>query len=167
MSRRHPLMLALAALAWLSAGYLSQLQDQRGPHQQRVNVRFGEDVSIEARQTFERQHGLANGEERAPRTWTYELSDQSPGNIGALVQSPLVEDTAHIDRARLRVVLDQPEINPMVRALLEREWLPYGSWLLVAAGVVLAWSARRGVWAAVLFAARWTLAGVLAAPAGL
>ena len=156
-SFRHGLALAGALLAWLAAGYLWQLQAERGPHQQRVNVRFDEDVSVEARQGFERQHGLAAGEPRDRRTWIYRLTDQSPGNIGALLRSPLVEDTAHIDPTRLRVVLDQPGLDPMVRELLERQWLPYGSWGLTLIGFVCVWYARSRV-------AHWTRVGVAEAP---
>ena len=141
----NALAIAFALLAWLSAGYLWQLQDRLGPHQQRVNVRFVEDVSVDARHTFEQQHGLQAGEERERGTWIYRLTDQSPGNIDALLRSPLVEDTSHIDRARLRVALDQPGLHPQVRELLEREWLPYGSWLLALVGVGLVWAARSSV----------------------
>ena len=161
---RHILALAFAVLAWISASALWQMQDRRGPHQQRVNVRFGADVSDEARETFEREHGLLDGEARAERTWIYRLTDQSPANIGALLESPLVEDTAHLDRTRRRVVLDQPELPSLVRELLERQWLPYGAWLLAAAGVVLACLAWRSALALGLLAARWSYAGARATP---
>ena len=116
---RHALALAFAVLVWLSAGYLWYLQDRLGPGQQRVNVRFAEDVAVEDRHGFERRHGLVAGQAREGHTWIYRLSDQSPGNIAALLQSPLVEDTAHIDPTRLRVVLEQSDLSPQVRELLE------------------------------------------------
>ena len=166
-SLRHALALVLGVLAWLSANYLWQLQDRLGPHRQPVNVRFVNDVSVEARQTLERELGLIAGEERTPGTWTYLLTDQSPRTIGALVQSPLVEDTFHIDRNALRVVLDQPGLHPWVVELIRREWLPYVSWLLVVIGLVLAWSARSSAWAIVGRGTRRIRAAVLDGPDGV
>ena len=154
---RHALALAFAVLAWYSASYLWQLQDGLGPHRHHVNVRFVKDVPAPARREFEQQRGLVAGEDQGTRTWTYLLTDRSRGNIATLLKSPLVEDTAHIDRDRLRVELDLPGIHPWVRELLAREWLPYGSWLLVAVGFVLAWSARSGV-------ARWSRVAVREVP---
>jgi len=166
-SLRHALALVLGVLAWLSANYLRQLQDRQGPHRQSVNLRFVNDVSVEARQTLERQFGLMAGEERTPGTWTYLLTDQSPRTIGALVHSPLVEDTFHIDRNGLRVVLDLPGLHPWVVELIQREWLPYVSWLLVVIGVVLAWSARSSAWAIAGWGARRIRATVLEGPDGV
>jgi len=95
------------------------------------------DVSAEARQQFERQHGLVTGEDKGTRTWTYVLTDQSTGNIRALLQSPLVEDTYHIDPVKLRVQLDLPDVPPWLQELLHRRLLPYGAGLLALIGLAL------------------------------
>ena len=92
---------------------------------------------------FETQHDLVEGEDQGTRTWTYLLTDQSAGNIREVLQSPLVEDTFHINPTKLRVELDLPEVPPWERELLQREWLPYGALLLGLIGVALAWTARH------------------------
>ena len=159
-SVRHALALAFAVLAWLSAAYLWQLQNTLGPRHHHINVRFATDVSADARGVFEQQRGLVAGEDQGTRTWKYLLTDQSAGNIRALLQSPLVEDTAHIDRQNLRIELDLPNVRPWLVELLARQWLPYGSWFLIAIGAALAWSARRT-------AAGWARVAAREAPRGL
>jgi hypothetical protein len=159
-SVRHALALAFAVLAWLSAAYLWQLQNTLGPRHHHINVRFATDVSTDARGVFEQQRGLVAGEDQGTRTWKYLLTDQSAGNIRALLQSPLVEDTAHIDRQNLRIELDLPNVRPWLVELLARQWLPYGSWFLIAIGAALAWSARRT-------AAGWARVAAREAPRGL
>jgi hypothetical protein len=164
---RHALATTIGILAWVSAAYVWRLQDTMGPHTQPINVRFIEGLSVEARQQLERQLGLTNGFERDPRTWIYLPADRSGQTLAAIVQSPLIEDTAHIDRQEFRITLDLPHVQPWFRELVERERLPYVSWLLAAIGVLLMWSARSGVWAAVLVLARGFRSAAPLTPSGL
>ena len=64
-----------------------------------VTVRWAEHVSADGRVTLEIKYQLGNGEPRNDRTWRYELWDTSSQNVLALINDPLVEDTAGIDRA--------------------------------------------------------------------
>ena len=57
----------------------------------------------------------------------------------------MVEDTHHIDRVALRVELDQAQMNPWLRRLLETDQAPLICWVLVASSVLSLWSFRRAI----------------------
>ena len=73
------------------------------PAERRVNVRWAERVDDTARREREVRYGLTAGAHREGRTWSYILADREAGNVRALVEDRLVEDTAGIDRGAFRV----------------------------------------------------------------
>ena len=160
MSRRwFPLYASVAILlgvvAAVSAPRLVRLQSELGPRTQRIYVRFVPGLAPEARERLERDAGLYAREEREPRTWSYLLANQSPENIRALLNNAAVEDTAHVDRARLRLEIDRPELPGWFRELVQDERLPQISrWLtalafaLFACALVFLWLARQQILAA-------------------
>ncbi len=81
----------------------------------RVSVRWTSGLSATARATKEASYGLSFVRRRDPRTWDYELTDNSAEKLGALVGDPNVEDTAGFDRARRS--LDEPQLLRWQRTL--------------------------------------------------
>ena len=80
-----------------------------------VNVRWAAAVDDGTRQRLEQQYGLTKGEFREQRTWGYYLTNQSRANIEAMVGDPMVEDTFHINREKMRLALRverQPDVPP-------------------------------------------------------
>ena len=65
-----------------------------------INVRWAAGADDAARRQRELRYGLTAGVRQGAksRTWSYVLTDQQSGNVRALVQDPLIEDTAGIDR---------------------------------------------------------------------
>ena len=74
------------------------------PDERRVNVRWAEGATDTARQDREVHFGLTGGVRADGRTWSYVLTDHETGNVQALVQDPMVDDTAGIDRGTFQVV---------------------------------------------------------------
>ncbi|MBA2449315.1 MAG: hypothetical protein H0V51_14945 [Chloroflexi bacterium] len=68
----------------------------------RVNVRWKEGLSADARARLEERHKLTAARSLGGRTWEYELGDSSPTNLRAVVNDPGVEDTHNINRATSR-----------------------------------------------------------------
>jgi ubiquinone/menaquinone biosynthesis C-methylase UbiE len=138
----------LSGAAWLGASELWQLHATVGPPAQTVNLRWAPGVSSVDRQRAEAELGLAeareNSGEQGP-TRTYRLSRRSTSDIQRIVSNPMVEDTYHIDRVALRVELDQAQMNPWLRRLLETDQAPLICWILVASGVLSLWSFRRAI----------------------
>ena len=77
------------------------------PAERRVNVRWAAPVTDTARRDREVRYGLASGVRVENRTWSYVPTDLESGNLQALVQDPLAEDTAGIDRGRFRMVRER------------------------------------------------------------
>ena len=73
------------------------------PDERRVNVRWAERANDTARRDREVSYGLTAGVHREGRTWSYVLAGRESGNVRALVEDRLVEDTAGIDRGAFRV----------------------------------------------------------------
>ena len=69
-----------------------------------VNVRWVEGADDAARRELEERYGLTAGVRREGRTWSYVLTDHEPGNVRALVEERLIEDTAGIDRGTFEVI---------------------------------------------------------------
>ena len=74
------------------------------PDERRVNMRWAEGATDTARQDREVHFGLTGGVRADGRTWSYVLTDHETGNVQALVQDPMVDDTAGIDRGTFQVV---------------------------------------------------------------
>jgi hypothetical protein len=68
-----------------------------------INVRWSPSVDEAQRTQLEARFGLADGMPREGTTWGYSLTDVSRGNVRALVQDPLVEDTHQINRTRFTI----------------------------------------------------------------
>lgn len=142
--------LVLAAAAWFGASAVWSLHDRVGPPAQTVNVRWAPTVSQIERQRAEADLGLIETSDRGAgqdRTRIYRLGRRSSRDIERIVSHPLVEDTSHIDRAALRVALDQPDMNPWLRRLLETDRAPAVGWSLAGCAILLllfsVWQVRR------------------------
>ena len=144
---RAALAVLAAALAWSVAVWLLQLDWRVGPSAQRVNIRWVPDTAADpgTRARAQDTLGLTAAEEAGPRTWSYRLADRSAENIGRILSNPSIEDTHWLDRARLRVQLNQPSLPEWVRELLEAEWALPAALLLLLAGSVPVWFNRRQI----------------------
>ncbi len=69
-----------------------------------VNVRWAEGTNDTARRDREVRYGLTAGVRREGSTWSYILTDHESGNVRALVEDRMVEDTAGIDRGTFQVL---------------------------------------------------------------
>jgi len=141
----------LAALLIGSAGLWLLILDSRvGPSAQRVNIRWTPDTAADPDKRVRAQDTLrlTAGEETGPRTWSYHLADRSQQTIGQILSNPSVEDTHFLDRDRLRVTIDQPDLPAWLREVLEGEWAPLVGLLLLIAAAVPSWFARRQIAAA-------------------
>jgi hypothetical protein len=63
-----------------------------------INVQWRDDVGAGQRQQLEREFVLEAGEE-SEGTWRYDLGRPDPSNIEAIVTSPAVRDTHHVNRS--------------------------------------------------------------------
>ena len=79
------------------------------PDERRVNVRWAEGTTDTARQDREVHFGLTAGVRADGRTWSYVLTDHETGNLRALIQDPMVDDTAGIDRGTFQVLPERWE----------------------------------------------------------
>ena len=70
----------------------------------RVNVRWAEGTDDIVRREREVRYGLTAGARREGWTWSYVLADHDSGNVRALVEDRLIEDTAGIERGSFRLV---------------------------------------------------------------
>lgn len=121
------------------------------PAAPRVNVRWQRDLPPAVREQLAPTFHLANGMEREPNDWAYDLLDISRANIQALVLHPMVVDTYGIDRERFTVA-PPPALPWSTRAMvLFRRILPgylttenaftamyWLAWLLPIAGLLVA-----------------------------
>ena len=110
---------------------------------QRIDIRYTPGASEDARFAFERQSGLVEATQEGPHTWRYFLTKRSRADIQALIANPIVEDTSHIDRARLRVDLDRPDLPPPLLELAHAAWLPWASGLLAVCAFATLWLSLR------------------------
>ena len=79
------------------------------PGERRFNVRWAVGATDTARRDREVRFGLTAGALVDGRTWSYVLTDQETRNLRALIQDPIVEDTAGIDRGTIQVAPEQWE----------------------------------------------------------
>ena len=110
-----------------------------------VHVRWSAAVDAPTRARLENQFALTGGTFDSGQTWVYFLTAPSSDNIRALVHSPAVEDTHHIDRQQFLVSTAAPRRGPYIGR--GPAWLPSALGILAAAfsfagvaalGVVLA-----------------------------
>ena len=126
------------ALAAASYGAL-RLNFERAPA---VHVRWSAAVDAPARAGLERQFALADGTYDSGQTWVYLLTSPTPANIQALVQSPAIEDTHHIDRQQFRVSADAPRRGPYIGR--GPAWIP-AALLALSSACAIAGSLALGV----------------------
>ena len=128
-----------------------------------MNVRWRTEVAAAQRAEAEQALGLERGVHGEGQTWTYFLGDRSRAAVSAILTSPLIEDTYHLDRERQRIELEPPNPadirHPAERVLLRFPWLLaplqadalpvaaaalaiFGFILLVLSGPALAWLLR-------------------------
>ena len=131
---RTPFWLLAAVLAWTLAAATSaiiRLTFERAPV---VHVRWAESVDDRTRAELQQRFALTGAQHDAGRTWVYFLTSPSPDNIQALVESPAVEDTHHIDRLRFRMAQSAEHRGPYISTAAATRWVPG---VLRAAVVVL------------------------------
>src|SRR5688500_10293623 len=87
-----------------------------------VKVRWVPGVADEKRAATERELSLVWRDSTEPRTVTYLLMDSNRENVRRIVQHPLVEDTAFIDRAAY-VLTDAPSERTWVGDRVAMPWL--------------------------------------------
>lgn len=121
---RTTFWLSAAVLAWILAAAASaaiRLTFERAPV---VHVRWAASVDERARAELQQRFGLTGAKHDTGSTWVYFLISPSAGNIQALVESPDVEDTHHIDRLRFRVSLSAEHRGPYISAEPATRWIP-------------------------------------------
>jgi hypothetical protein len=158
-TRADYVLVALALIAYLSAGWIARLQQTDGPPAQRVHIRWAADLSSDDRLRAEQELGLFQSEHLDGRTWRYFLGKRSRQDIARLLSDRRIEDTFHIDREALRIQIDRPDLSPRARALLESDRLDEISIFLIFASIVFAWCARR-LLIAVVYVSASTIAKV-------
>ena len=76
-----------------------------------IHVRWAPQVDDDARARAETHLRILPERFLGDRTWQYELFDGSPAAVQAIVTSPLVEDTAGLDRGTFAVVSRAPDFQ--------------------------------------------------------
>lgn len=131
--------LTVAFLAWTlaAATYATlRLNFERAPV---VHVRWSQSVDDATRARLQMRFGLADPHYDSGTTWVYLLTSPTTGNIQALVESPAVEDTHHIDRVKFVVSPAAPRRGPYITS--GGNWIPLalqGLVALLAAGGLMA-----------------------------
>ena len=125
-----------------------------------VRIRWTNEIDAAQRAAFERQRSLVNGTLREDGSWAYLLDDTSRANIALIVQAPIVDGTAGIDRDRLEV--PPAVVRPLFGLAPLQSFLGFGLGGLLLAGSVAATRRRRTVYAAVALAL--LLVGMVTAP---
>jgi len=143
VTRADYIVVLLAVIAYVSAGWIARLHETEGPPAQRVHIRWAPNVSPDERVRAEQELTLVGGEHLDGRTWRYFLPKRSRNDIRRLLSDRRIEDTFHIDREALRVQIDRPDLSRRARALLESDHLDEISILLTLVSLVFAWRARR------------------------
>ena len=101
----------------------------------RVNVRWAEGTDDAVRREREVRYGLTERVALENRTWSYVLADYESGNVRALVQDRLVEDTAGIDRAAARVPLNLTLLPGVLTGQNALAWFYYLTMLVPVAAL--------------------------------
>jgi hypothetical protein len=122
-SRPKTIWLSAALLSWTLAALTFttiRLTFDRAPV---VHVRWAASVDDRARAELEERFHLTGAEHDSGSTWRYFLTSPSPDNIEALVKSPAVEDTHHIDRLRFRVSPSATYRGPHISTTPDTHWV--------------------------------------------
>lgn len=108
MLRTIALIIFAVSACWLAAVAVMWMAGTNVPT---VNVRWKAGISDAERAKAETYLTLVLHEPKEPGTNNYFILDTSAHNVGALVQHPLIEDTAFIDRGSF--TLDNPPAGRM------------------------------------------------------
>jgi hypothetical protein len=122
--------LTVACLAWtLAAATYATLRTnfERAPV---VHVRWAQFVDDSTRAQLQKRFGLAGEQYDSGTTWVYLLTSPTTKNIQALVESPAVEDTHHMDRVKFVVSPAAPRRGPYIAT--GRSWIPLALQGLIA-----------------------------------
>ena len=98
------LLVSFVALSALARGVMLYFDP---PHPIRLHVRWKPGTDDAARAQLEQQLALSRPEFKEGSTWLYYLDMPSADAIRAVVQHPMVEDTAHVDRVKFRPSLKE------------------------------------------------------------
>ena len=101
-----------------------------------VNVRWAEGVEDATRRDREVRYGLTAGVGLESRTWRYVLTNYEAGNVRALMEDGLVEDTAGIDREAARVPLKRSLVPGIFNEQNALAWFYYLTLLLPVVALV-------------------------------
>ena len=124
----------VACVAWVLAAAtyaVLRFNFERAPV---VHVRWSAAVDAPTRARLEKQFALTGGTFDSGQTWVYFLTTPSADNIRALVQSPAIEDTHHIDRQQFLVSAAAPRRGPYIGR--GPAWLPAGLQRLTVAVLI-------------------------------
>ena len=162
---------AAAAVVLVGVAFFALLPDREPvARRSQVAVRWNADLPNQDRAALERQFSLHDGEPNSNRSasvnvWNYMLDDTSRDNVRALVEHPLVVDTAAIDRSRFTVPPQPPADDDPYFAVRHLRWIQYPGAALFMAAALFAWaigfllpaalSSSRGQQAAASLAAAW------------
>ena len=125
---RYAVAVACATLLLAAAAYAAlRFNFERAPV---VHVRWAAAVDERTRAGLEQQFSLTGGTFDSGQTWVYFLTSPSADNIRALVHSPSVDDTHHIDRQQFRVSAAAPRRGPYIGS--GPAWLPTALRILTA-----------------------------------
>ena len=119
-----PVKIDLSAPLWVVA--------PAGP----VNVRWAEGVDDATRRDREVRYGLAAGVGLESRTWRYVITDYQSGNVRALIEDGLIEDTAGIDREAARVPLKRSFVPGLFNEQNALAWFYYLTLLVPVVALV-------------------------------
>ena len=118
------------------------------PSEQRTHVRWADEVEDAVRLEREQRYALTKSARTDDvHTWSYELANNAPENIRALVGDPLVVDTNGVDRNASRIPTESwgertmRRFHSFTRATLTQDnalaWLYYATLLLPVVGALL------------------------------
>jgi hypothetical protein len=130
------------------------VDDLSSPTEQRVHVRWSDDLDDAVRREREERYGLTKpARSDDEHTWIYMLANVTPENIRALVGDPLVVDTHGVDRNAGQIATESSQQRTSTWLLSLRDaaltqqnalaWLYYSSLLLPVLGALLLLAAWR------------------------
>ena len=113
-----------AVLAWTVAGVAFATLRLTFERAAVIHVRWAASADDRTRAELEDRFGLTGAEHDSDRTWVYFLTSPSAGNIEALVKSPSIEDTHHLDRLQFRVSPSAAHRGPYISTEPATRWVP-------------------------------------------
>jgi len=133
---------ALALIAYFSAGWIARLHETQGPPAQRVNIRWAADVAPDDRVRAEQELALVLG--RAPQRPHIAVFPSETVARGHRTTSQRSAHRGYLSHRTCGTTgqLDRPDVSPLVRTALESDHLDEISLVLTFSAIVFAWCAR-------------------------